>query len=128
MGDVRGNKKFYEEIMVALDKDCNGVIDYSEFITAAVNKTLLLSQENLRKAFNMIDLDKSGYITIDELRNAFEMNSKKHDQVWAEIMQEVDKNNDGLISYDEFTEVMKNVMKEHFKDLDNLTHMTEMHA
>jgi len=33
--------------MVDLDKDCNGVIDYSEFLTAAVNKRKLLQEENL---------------------------------------------------------------------------------
>lgn len=43
MGNVKGSMKWYEEIMITLDKDCNGVIDYSEFLTAAVDKTKLLS-------------------------------------------------------------------------------------
>ncbi len=38
MGKVRGNMREFEQIMIDLDKDCNGVIDYSEFLVAAVNK------------------------------------------------------------------------------------------
>lgn len=64
MGKVKGNKREFEEIMIALDKDCNGVIDYSEFLTAAINKHRLLSSENLRSAFLLMDTDKSGAITI----------------------------------------------------------------
>ena len=39
MGNFKGNMREFEEIMAAIDKDSNGVIDYSEFITAAVDKT-----------------------------------------------------------------------------------------
>jgi Ca2+-binding EF-hand superfamily protein len=30
--------KIFEEIMTSLDKNMNGVIDYTEFLTAASNK------------------------------------------------------------------------------------------
>jgi hypothetical protein len=30
--------KIFEDIMSALDKNCNGVIDYSEFLVAASDK------------------------------------------------------------------------------------------
>ena len=57
LGSVKGKMKIYEEIMSALDKNCNGVIDYSEFLVAAANKEQLLSTENLQLAFNMFDSD-----------------------------------------------------------------------
>lgn len=38
MGNFKGNMREFEEIMIDLDKDCNGVIDYSEFLTAGINK------------------------------------------------------------------------------------------
>jgi calcium-dependent protein kinase len=38
MGNVKGGLKEFEKLMTDLDKDNNGVIDYSEFLTAAVNK------------------------------------------------------------------------------------------
>lgn len=43
MGHLKGNLKEFEELLIALDKNCNGVIDYSEFLTAAVSKQRLLS-------------------------------------------------------------------------------------
>lgn len=79
MGHVKGNLKEFEELMIAIDKNCNGVIDYSEFITAAVNKTKLLSVENLRIAFKMFDVDCNGTITVDELKRIFENNCRKDD-------------------------------------------------
>ncbi len=114
MGNFRGNMREFEEIMVDLDKDCNGVIDYSEFLTAAINKNQLINARNLKIAFQMIDRDHSGQITIDELKNVFEMHMKKDDQLWNSIMKEVDKNKDGFISYEEFEEVMNKAVQQKY--------------
>ena len=38
LGHVKGSLKIFEEIMSSLDKNCNGVIDYTEFLTAASDK------------------------------------------------------------------------------------------
>ena len=43
MGRVKGNLKEFQEIMKDLDKDGNGVIDYSEFLAAAVNKAKIIT-------------------------------------------------------------------------------------
>ena len=37
--------------MQSLDKDGNGFVDYTEFITAAIDKVAFLNKENLRAAF-----------------------------------------------------------------------------
>jgi len=67
MGVVKGNMKHFEHILVDLDKDCNGVVDYSEFITAAINKNKVLTENNLEKCFKLFDSDNSGQISQDEL-------------------------------------------------------------
>ena len=46
-GNVKGNMKIFEEILHSLDRNCNGVIDYTEFLTAASNKENLLTDMNL---------------------------------------------------------------------------------
>lgn len=107
--------------MLDLDKDNNGVIDYTEFLTAAVNKYHLLSKDNLKTAFNMIDTDGSGYITIDELKVAFDINQGNEDKIYKQIMNEVDKNHDGLISFSEFSEVMSKCIGSNYKNLEKLT-------
>lgn len=81
-------------MMRAMDSDGNGVIDYTEFITAAIDKVALLNKKNLVSAFQLIDLDNSGTITIDELKACFDQADKKDDSLWEEIMQEADRDND----------------------------------
>ncbi len=58
--------------MKDLDQDGNGVIDYSEFLAAAVNKAKIISNENIRNAFSMLDHDKNGVITKNELKEVFD--------------------------------------------------------
>ena len=96
--------------MGALDKNCNGVIDYSEFLVAAANKELLLSTENLKLAFNMFDKDQNGTISRPELRAVFEANETKDDQLWQNIFEEVDTDGDGAITFEEFRGAMDSII------------------
>ena len=101
MGPVKSQKE-YMDMMKSLDRDGNGVIDYTEFITAAIDKVAFLSGENLRAAFQILDKDGGGTITIDELKEAFDAHNDKDEELWKEIMAEVDENNDNEISFEEF--------------------------
>lgn len=96
--------------MNSLDRNCNGAIDYTEFLVAASNKETLLTDINLKFAFNMFDKDKNGTISRQELRSHFETYEKKEDALWNEIFAEVDQNGDGEITYEEFSESMKKVI------------------
>ena len=96
----------------AADTNGNGTIDYSEFITAAFKKDLLLTNKNLEQAFKMMDRDGDGQISKDELKQTFGGGhvAERGSIVWNDIMNEVDKDNDGYISFEEFTESMRNVV------------------
>jgi calcium-dependent protein kinase len=61
----------FDEILDSLDKNRNGVIDYTEFLVAAADKELLLTEANLRFAFNMFDKDGNGSISKPELKEVF---------------------------------------------------------
>lgn len=110
-GSLKGSAKEHLELIKALDKDGNGLIDYSEFITAAIDKAHLLSKDNLKAAFNMLDRDGGGTITVDELKAAFDSHGDKDDKLWKEIMDEVDTNHDNQISFEEFTNVMTAMLR-----------------
>lgn len=109
--DKGKRKASYEAVMNEIDINKDGVIDYTEFITAAIDKASMLNKENLLAAFQLIDRDNSGMITIDELQDAFDSHKAKDAQLWEDIMKEVDKNNDNKISIDEFMEAMTNYLK-----------------
>lgn len=60
----------------------------------------------------MFDIDGDGYITQDELQYVFKQNMN-HDpsrQFIEEIMQDIDKNNDNQISFDEFREGLTSML------------------
>ena len=116
LGTLKGSSKDYQDLMRSLDKDGNGVIDYSEFITAAIDKAAVLNKDNLKSAFKMLDTDDSGMITVDELKAVFDAHGDKDEDLWKDIMNEVDKNHDNQINFEEFTDVMTSFLKkQHLK-------------
>jgi calcium-dependent protein kinase len=92
--------------MRQVDFDGSGEIDYTEFITATMNRSRLLSQERLEMAFKLYDIDGSGTITKDELKAILGKHHSYDDSIWTSMIQEVDKNGDGVIDIHEFSEMM----------------------
>ena len=84
-------------MLMSADVNGDGKIDYTEFIAAAFQKDMLLSGQNLRAAFQIFDKDGDGSISREELKQVFGDGhvSMRGEQVWDEIMNEVDKNQDG---------------------------------
>jgi len=52
-----------------VDVDNSGEIDFSEFVTATVNRSELLQEEKLKQAFSLYDKDNSGMISVDEIKS-----------------------------------------------------------
>jgi len=105
---LANKSKDIEEIMKSLDTDKSGEIDYTEFIAATMETNMYLKDERLIAAFKMFDKDGDGRITADELMAVLEKEDEvKHDKSYYESMiQEADKNGDGVIDYGEFIEMM----------------------
>ena len=61
----------------------------------------------------MIDLDGNGLINGEELKIAFQaqLDDEEQDTIWQQVIAEVDKNGDGVISPEEFRQMMEEVMK-----------------
>lgn len=110
LGHVKGSMNIFDEILNSLDKNFNGVVDYTEFLVAAADKEALLTEDNLKSAFRQFDLDQSGSISRVELKAIFETTEKKDEELWNEIFREVDANGDGEITYDEFKQCMNKVL------------------
>jgi calcium-dependent protein kinase len=53
-----------ESIFERIDTNRSGFIDYSEFVVAANSIEMTATEENFRLAFDFIDEDKDGFISI----------------------------------------------------------------
>ena len=67
----------------------------------------MISEANLKQAFDMFDLDKNGQITPRELKHVIQGKSAgMSDPEWDNLIAEYDKNNDGQINFEEFKAMM----------------------
>jgi calcium-dependent protein kinase len=95
-----------EKILENCDIDGNGYLEYSEFLTATINRQMTLSRERLKAAFKSYDQDGNGKITLNEFSSTFRGTGIEEDLI-KELIQEADKNNDGEIDFEEFEAYIK---------------------
>ncbi len=107
-------KQDVDQIFKNIDMDNNGYIEYEEFVRAAVSKERFINENVLRFAFRYFDKDDSGEITFNEIEDVFRESiadkNKVHESL-EKIIGEVDANGDGVISFEEFSNIMKKMLK-----------------
>jgi Ca2+-binding EF-hand superfamily protein len=99
-----------DDMIRAVDLNGDGVIDFDEFLALMrlrMDEQQRDPEENLRDAFNMFDIDRSGSID----RNEVCVLMKKLAQTLTDeeidaIMEECDTDKDGEISFEEFRNMM----------------------
>ena len=82
----------------------DGMIDYGEFIQMMTENDREISIHNLEYAFSVIDVDNSGSINVEELKRAFGVSYE--DDVWRNLIDEVDVNGDREIDLQEFIDML----------------------
>lgn len=109
--NIEEANKTVDEIILRLDQDQDGNIDYTEFLVSCADYQKILSHENLKIAFQMFDTDGSGTITVDEIKMTLDGGQLADDEAWDLILKEADSNGDGCIDLKEFIELMQNIHK-----------------
>ena len=98
-------------ILEKLDFNLTDAIDFSEFLVANVNLLQSLNRQRLTDIFNLIDQDKNGSLSVTEIRNFLNLGGPEHENFVKTIIAEVDKNKDGVISFEEFLFMMDEILK-----------------
>ncbi|KAL2559081.1 putative calcium-binding protein CML16 [Forsythia ovata] len=97
-------------LLANMDSNGNGSIEFDELVDAILpdmNEEVLINQEQLMSVFRSFDRDGNGYITAAEL--AGQMAKMGHPLTYRELtemMREADTNGDGVISFNEFANIM----------------------
>ena len=91
-----------ESMIEELNVEGHHSLDWKEFITATIEKSLVFKEDKIRMTFNHFDRAHRGSITVRDLCAHF-----GSEQQAQEIMSEIDINGDGVISYQEFHEMME---------------------
>jgi centrin-1 len=91
-----------------LDKDGSGAIDFEEFLdmmTARMSDKD--TRDDINKVFRLFDDDKSGTITIKNLRRvAKELGETMTDEELMEMVERADSNADGAVTPEDFYNIM----------------------
>ena len=97
-------------IFQRLDGDNNGYIEYEEFLRVCIDKTHLMTKENLRYAFKFLDKDNTKTLNAQKILKAFLTKpNKEFEAVFNISLKEVDKDSDGIIDFNEFCELMMKI-------------------
>ena len=57
-------------------------------------------------AFNFFDKDNSGHLSVDKIKPYFIEGNKVSEEVFKNIFAEIDQDNDGLIDFKEFKDML----------------------
>lgn len=96
------------EILEAIDSNTDGLVDFSEFVAATLHVHQLEEhdsekwQECSKAAFDKFDVDKDGYISVDELKMYTGMKG-----CIEPLLEEADIDKDGKISLAEFRHLLR---------------------
>lgn len=66
-------KALADEFFGSYDMNSNGVIDYSEFVTALSSQDLVLNDQNVEKVFKLLDKNHQGFISIKDIEDLIGM-------------------------------------------------------
>lgn len=111
------------------DNKEDNYIKYEDFIKSSINKDEILTDKNLKLVFELMDKEHKGIISKSDLKEFFLANDNfetknctnnnvievegslgqaetKEDDIFAQFISEVDKNNDGFVNFVEFKKLM----------------------
>lgn len=99
-----------DKLILNLDEKKTGSINYSDFIIASWDRKMDLTEKQIEECFKMLDQNKDGRITLDEIRSIFQTKKYPINKEWLDAFDSYDKNNDKALSFEEFKILLKNII------------------
>ncbi|CAE7529378.1 CPK2 [Symbiodinium sp. CCMP2456] len=99
-----------DAIIEGVDADGSGMIDYTEFLAATLDRKCYLQEDVCYNAFSVFDQDGDGQITLEELKTILDngnMDEALGSKTSEDILKAVDANGDGSIDFQEFMDMMR---------------------
>jgi Ca2+-binding EF-hand superfamily protein len=102
------------QMIVDLDSDGNGTIDFQEWLNLMTKRvTDRDSRDNINKIFALFDDEKTGFISIKNLRRVVrELGESISEAELQELVDRADLDFDGLISEEEFYTIISRPIKD----------------
>ena len=97
----------FEKIVSHIDQDQDGFIGYEEFLRVSMDQKIILTEQNLKIAFNKFDDNGDGTLSFEEIRRVM---GAEDGPYFKEIINRLDLGKDGLVSYDKFCSMMRNLV------------------
>jgi len=93
-------------LMERVDYMGNGKINYSEFLAATISIKSVLTYDKMWALFKHFDTDDSGFITPENIREAFgKVGKNLSDKDINDIIENHDIEKNGMISFEEFKQM-----------------------
>lgn len=98
-----------KRIMSVVDKNGDGFIDFDEFVEFKFGgSSLSCTQDSIKDAFELYDLDKDGLNSASELHSALNRLGDKCTMAECrKMISAVDTDGDGHVNFEEFKKMMK---------------------
>lgn len=92
-----------ERMFQGIDIDGTGTVHYCEFLAATLESQGAIDEDRIAEAFDRIDSDDTGYITVSDLQDF--LGDEIPTDYLEDIIEEADLKGDHRISYEEFLEL-----------------------
>jgi len=94
-------------IMSICDLNHTDTLSFSEFMICGFNFNINMDTPKLKNAFDCINLNGTGELDFNDLKNFFNFKHINRSELVLEILNQADMNKDKKISFDEFIELME---------------------
>lgn len=99
----------FEQIVSKIDQDEDGFIGYEEFLRVALDQKIILTEQNLKMAFNKFDENGDGALSVEELKIVM---GAHDDPFFRQFVNTLCPDNEGNITYDRFCYLMRSLVNE----------------